>query len=157
MLSWIAEGDGGVDADEAKRFAAAGRSRGVNAPRLYLVAAGGAVVLLAVVGFALVATDRANALGAYLLMDQPHNVVHVALALVALGLAAAPLGPMGWKRSALGLGIVYLAVAVLGFVRGDLWDVPERFGWRMHLDLGENLLHLILGGWGAYVGSQDET
>lgn len=127
----------------------------MKASRVFLLAGGGAVGLLAVLGFVLDARGESDLFGVYLLFDAPHNVAHAVLAIVALGAGLAPLPEKATKGAALGLGLFYLLLAVLGFAHGGLWGYPQRLGWKVHMELGENLAHLILGGWGAYVGSQD--
>lgn len=128
----------------------------MKAPRIFLLASGILLALLAALGFALVSMGDADALGVFLLFDTPHNLIHAALALVALAAGLAPLPDGIARKIALGLGVFYLAIAVLGFVSPSLFGYPQRLGSRINLDLGENMLHLILGGWGAYVATDEE-
>ena len=68
-----------------------------------------------------------------------HNVVHIATG--ALGLLAFFAGAYAARTYALGLGVVYIAVAVWGFVVGDgdsiLSIVP--------VNTEDNVLHLLIG------------
>jgi hypothetical protein len=67
-----------------------------------------------------------------------HNVVHIATG--ALGLAVA--GSYGNARVyALGLGVVYLLVALLGFIAGD---GDEIFNF-IPVNTEDNVLHLLIG------------
>ncbi len=43
-------------------------------------------------------------------------------------------------------GIVYVILAIIGFI------VPDLVPGIIHLDLGCNVAHLVLGIWGIYVG-----
>jgi hypothetical protein len=72
-----------------------------------------------------------------------HNVVHIVtggLGLIAAGYAA--------RQYALGLGVVYLAIAIWGFIIGDghslLGFIP--------VNTEDNFLHLILGLLGIAAG-----
>jgi hypothetical protein len=73
-----------------------------------------------------------------------HNIVHLATGL--LGLAAAGYAA---RQYALGLGLVYLAVAIWGFIIGSgdsiLSIVP--------VNTSDNILHLILGLTGLAAGA----
>jgi Domain of unknown function (DUF4383) len=74
-----------------------------------------------------------------------HNLVHIATGL--LGLAA--IGSYAFSRSyALGLGLVYVAVAIWGFIIGD----GESILGFIPVNTEDNVLHLLIGiaGLGAY-------
>ncbi len=74
-----------------------------------------------------------------------HNLVHIATGL--LGLAA--IGSYAFSRSyALGLGLVYVAVAIWGFIIGD----GELILGFIPVNTEDNVLHLLIGiaGLGAY-------
>jgi len=80
-----------------------------------------------------------------------HNLVHIATGL--LGLAA--IGSYVFSRSyALGLGIVYVAVAIWGFIIGD----GESILGFIPVNTEDNLLHLLIGvaGLGAYAATPAE-
>jgi hypothetical protein len=67
-----------------------------------------------------------------------HNVVHIASG--ALGLAvAASYG--GARAYALGLGVVYLLIAAIGFVAGDGDEIFNL----IPVNTEDNLLHLLIG------------
>lgn len=80
----------------------------------------------------------------FLAFDWTHNVLHVVLAAVALYVGFGPVGAAMTTNYARYFGIVYLALGVLGFF------VPAL--GPLHLELGENVIHLLIGGWGAYAG-----
>lgn len=108
------------------------------------------LLLAAAAGFALVATRKAALLGEFLTFDTTHNVLHVALFLVAAAFATG-LFPLRVTSAAAGwVGVAYLALAVLGFLSNRLFGLGPLVG--LHLELGENLLHLGLGAWGAWAG-----
>lgn len=128
-----------------------------NDPRTLWLATGALLAIVAILGFVLSATGRRALLGSTLLFDQPHNVLHVLLAAVSLALAFIPLADATSRRIALGFGIGYLALAVLGAFSPTLFGYGTRLGAtpnaRLHLEMGENLLHFALGAWAAYVGT----
>lgn len=72
--------------------------------------------------------------------DTMHNVIHLVIGI--LGIAAAQY--VNWaKPFAQIIGAFYLLVGIAGFF------FPAILG--MHLEVSENLLHIILGTWGWYV------
>ena len=79
-----------------------------------------------------------------------HNVVHIVTG--ALGLAA--LG-YGARYYAGGLGIVYIIVAIWGFIIGD----GESILSFLPVNTEDNVLHLLIGlaGLGAYAASAPRT
>jgi Domain of unknown function (DUF4383) len=82
-------------------------------------------------------TEREAVLG-ILDVNGWHNIVHIATG--ALGLAVA--GSYGGARGyAIGLGAVYLLVALLGFVAGD-GDEILNF---IPVNTEDNVLHLLIG------------
>lgn len=129
------------------------RAGRVDKTRAYWLASGALLALVSLLGFAMSARGLAVAWSPWLLFDRPHDVAHAALGALAIALGLLPL-PGGISRKlALGVGTFYLALAVLGFLNGSLYGYPLRFGVRVHLEVVENLLHLGLGAWGAYVGT----
>ena len=68
-----------------------------------------------------------------------HNVVHIATG--GLGLLAASGGYYYARQYALGLGAVYIAITIWGFIVGDggniLWIIP--------VNTEDNVLHLLIG------------
>jgi Domain of unknown function (DUF4383) len=82
-----------------------------------------------------------------------HNVVHIATG--ALGLLAFAAGAYAARAYAVGLGAVYIAVAIWGFAIGDgnsiLSVVP--------VNTADNFLHLLIGiaGLGAAAASPATT
>lgn len=128
-----------------------------NDPRTLWLATGAVLAAVAVAGFALAETGRRAALGQYFLLDRPHNLVHAVLAVASLALAFAPLPETTSRRVALGFGILYLGLAVIGAFSANLFGYGTRLGTtanaRLHLEMGENLLHFALGAYAAYVGT----
>jgi hypothetical protein len=67
-----------------------------------------------------------------------HNLVHIATGLLGLAVAAS----YGGSRSyAIGLGIVYLVVALLGFIAGDGDEIINL----IPVNTEDNVLHLLIG------------
>lgn len=118
----------------------------VTGPVLVLVGILGIVALLAGNdGFG--TEDRSFV---FLLWDGTHNVVHLLLGAVAIyvGFARAPmLAPVAYARV---FGVVYTGLALGGFVSGSLFGLGDALG--LHLELGENIIHLALGVLGLVVG-----
>jgi hypothetical protein len=74
-----------------------------------------------------------------------HNIVHIASG--AIGLAA--VGSYGGARAyALGLGVVYLLVTLLGFVAGDGEEILNL----VPVNTEDNFLHLLIGSAGIGAG-----
>jgi Domain of unknown function (DUF4383) len=67
-----------------------------------------------------------------------HNLVHIATGLLGLAVAASYGGARGY---ALGLGAVYLVVALLGFIAGD----GEEIFNLIPVNTEDNVLHLLIG------------
>ncbi|QIN81296.1 DUF4383 domain-containing protein [Rubrobacter tropicus] len=88
--------------------------------------------------------------GEYLLgifaVDATHNLIHLLVG--ALGLAA-----FYWDRARLYcqvLGVVYLAVGILGFIPALVFG--EKLLGIFAVNLADNLLHLVVGAFAAYLG-----
>jgi hypothetical protein len=68
-----------------------------------------------------------------------HNVVHLATGL--LGLAAFAAGAAACRQYAYGLGVVYIAVAIWGFIIGDGDSILSI----IPVNTEDNFLHLLIG------------
>ena len=120
--------------------------------RLYALLVGGALTVAGVIGFFYEASfETANKIQAdevfgLLAVNGLHNVVHLATGL--LGLAAAGYAA---RNYALGLGLVYVLIAIWGFL-----EVENGFGVLIDLipvNTEDNFLHLILGVTGLAAGA----
>ena len=120
--------------------------------RLYAVLVGGALTFAGIVGFFYEASfDTGSRLPSdevfgLLAVNGWHNVVHLATGL--LGLAAAGYAARSY---ALGLGLVYVVIAIWGFL-----EVENGFGVLIDLlpvNTEDNFLHLILGVTGLAAGA----
>ena len=119
--------------------------------QVYALVIGGTLVVAGILGFfynASFATGddvERDAVVGLLDVNGWHNLVHIATG--ALGLAVA--GSYGGSRGyALGLGAVYLLVALLGFIAGDGGEILSL----IPVNTEDNLLHLILGIGGVAAG-----
>ncbi|MGZ4106380.1 MAG: DUF4383 domain-containing protein [Tumebacillaceae bacterium] len=101
--------------------------------KAYARAAGWIALLLGIIGFFV--TDLLGIIQ----FDTTHNIVFLVLGV--LGIAAAQSAKWA-KLYAQVFGAVYLVVGIIGFF------LPSFLG--MHLEVAENLLHIILGVWGLY-------
>jgi hypothetical protein len=67
-----------------------------------------------------------------------HNIVHITTGALGLAVAASYAGSRGY---ALGLGAVYIVVAVLGFIAGD----GEEIFNLIPVNTEDNVLHALIG------------
>lgn len=115
-----------------------------NPARLYALVFGAILVAAGILGFFYNASfevggeiERDAVLGV-LDVNAWHNIVHLATG--ALGLAAA--GSIAASRSyALGLGVVYVVVAIWGFIVGDGGAILDL----VPVNTEDNVLHLVIG------------
>jgi hypothetical protein len=112
--------------------------------RLYALVFGVVLVVAGIIGFFYESefTDNEavrDAVFGILDVNGWHNVVHIATG--ALGLIAFAAGAYAARTYAFGLGAVYIAVAIWGFIVGDgdsiLSIVP--------VNTEDNVLHLVIG------------
>lgn len=96
---------------------------------------------------------RSDAVIGLLEVNAWHNIVHLLTG--ALGLAVA--GSYGGARAyALAFGLIYIVVAILGFVAlGDPAGGPESILGILPVNTFDNFLHLVIGiaGLGAYLAT----
>ena len=130
---------------------AAGRSPA----QLYALIFGATLVLAGILGWFYSASfgspGEVDAVLGILDVNGWHNLVHIAtgvLGLLSLGYGAA-------RTYALGLGVVYIAVAIWGFVIGD----GEAILSIIPVNTEDNVLHLLIGmaGLGAYAATPSVT
>lgn len=107
---------------------------------------------VAALGFVLNLLGAGAFLPHFLEFDLAHNVVHLLLAGIAAYLGFGAPGSLA-KTMAKVVGVVYLALAAVGFLSANVFGIGSLLG--LHLELGENLIHLVLGGWAAYAGFSD--
>ncbi len=131
--------------------------QGESPARLYALVVGATLVLAGVLGFFYESTFtsdesvRDSVLG-ILEVNGWHNVVHIATG--ALGLLAFAAGAYAARTYALGLGVVYIAVAIWGFIVGDGDSILSI----IPVNTEDNVLHVVIGlaGLGAYAASRPE-
>jgi hypothetical protein len=114
-------------------------------PVVYWRVSAFALTAVALLGIVLNATGNGDLLGkGFLAFDWSHNILHVILAAVAFlfGFAALP-GKMV-KTFAIVFGAVYAGLGVLGFITAEVGPI--------HLEIGENIVHILLGAWGLLAG-----
>jgi hypothetical protein len=114
-------------------------------PLLYWRVSAFALTAVALLGIVLNAIGEGTLLGAdFLAFDWSHNILHVVLAGAAFIFGFAALPGKTLKMFAIVFGFVYLGLGVLGFVVDEVGPI--------HLELGENLVHLLLGAWALVAG-----
>lgn len=118
--------------------------------RLYWKISAPVLLAVAVLGMLLNAIGLGGLLGGFLSFDWTHNAVHLLLAALAFyfGYGSADLG-LG-RAVAIAVGGVYAALGVVGFLSAGVFGLGDVLG--LHLELGENLIHLALGGWALFAG-----
>jgi hypothetical protein len=130
------------------------RPEGPGPARLYALAAGAFLTLLGVLGFFYDAsfdtgTDlKSDDLAGILMVNGWRNVVYLLTGLVALSLAG-----RRPRATAAGLGLLYLAYAVWGFVVTER-DIGDILGF-LPLSDEDNVLHLLIGALGLLAALVD--
>jgi hypothetical protein len=121
---------------------------GASPARLYATLVGGTLVIVGIIGFFYSSSfggpGAVDDVFGILAVNGWHNVVHIVtggLGLIAAGYAA--------RQYALGLGVVYIAIAIWGFIIGDGHSI---LGF-IPVNTEDNFLHLILGVLGVAAGA----
>ena len=122
---------------------------------LFALAVGAVLVVAGVIGFfyeSAFTSDETvrDAVFGILDVNGWHNVVHIVTGLIALALARTHA-----REFALGFGVVYLVVAVWGFIVGDGDSILSI----IPVNTEDNVLHLVIGlaGLGAYAATPAVT
>ena len=120
--------------------------------QLFCLVVGATLIVAGVVGFFYEATftsDEGVREPVFGILDVNgwHNVVHIATGL--LGLAAFAAGAAAARTYALGLGAVYIVVAVWGFIIGDGDSILSI----IPVNTEDNVLHLLIGIVGLAAGA----
>ncbi len=122
--------------------------------RLYCTLVGAVLVIAGIIGFfyssgfdtGVTGVDKdTDEVFGILAVNGWHNVVHILLGVLALAVAGSPSGARAY---CLGIGLVYVLLALWGFIDGDgviLGLIP--------LNDEDNFLHLILGLTGLAAGA----
>ena len=119
--------------------------------QVYTLTIGLTLVVIGIAGFFYIATfssgDGAERDGVLGLFDVNgwHNVLHIVSGAIGLVLADSYAGARGY---ALGLGVVYLLLALLGFIAGDGGEIFNL----IPVSTEDNFLHLLIGVAGLAAG-----
>lgn len=113
-------------------------------PKQFLQTGGVVLLLLGMVGSLV-----PNLLGDTLKFDVYENVAHTLLGAVAL-YASTKLSSSNQKLLTQVVAVLALVVAVLGFMNAGRQE-PNFYGANLE-NPADNVLHLVLGAWGAWVG-----
>jgi hypothetical protein len=120
-------------------------------PTMYARVTGIALAATALLGIIMnIATTNGTLLENFLAFDWAHNIVHVVLAGAALFVGFA--GTAYARNYARAFGVVYTALAIFGFIPGTSLSFVG-----IGLELGENLIHLVIGLWGLACGFMPAT
>jgi Domain of unknown function (DUF4383) len=129
----------------------------LNPAQLYALVVGAVLVVAGIIGFFYSSSfggpGDVDAVFGILDVNAWHNIVHILTG--GLGLAAFAAGAYAARQYALGLGAVYILVAIVGFIYGD-GDAILGF---IPVNTEDNVLHLLLGlaGLGAGVVTPAEA
>jgi len=121
--------------------------------QLYCTLIGAVLVIAGIIGFFYSASfgspGSVDAVLGILDVNAWHNLIHVASGVV--GLLAFASGPRASRTYALVFGVVYIVVAIWGFIIGS----HESILGFVPVNTEDNILHVILGvlGIGAYAAS----
>ena len=120
---------------------------GSSPARLYATLVGGTLVIGGIIGFfyssSFGSPGHVDAVFGILDVNGWHNILHIVtggLGLLAAGYAA--------RQYALGIGVVYIAIAIWGFIIGDGHSI---LGF-IPVNTEDNFLHVILGVLGLAAG-----
>jgi hypothetical protein len=120
---------------------------GSSPARLYATLVGGVLVIAGIIGFfyssSFGSPGNVDAVFGILNVNGWHNLVHIAtggLGLLAAGYAA--------RQYALGIGVVYIVIAIWGFIIGS----GDNILGFIPVNTEDNFLHLILGVLGVAAG-----
>ena len=77
-------------------------------------------------------------------VNTAHNILHLIFAVISLwlGYKGSEGAVVGWAKT---IGVIYLLLGIIGFFGTPLNSI-------FMLDTGGNLIHLVLGLWGAWAG-----
>jgi uncharacterized membrane protein YphA (DoxX/SURF4 family) len=128
---------------------------GSSPARLYALTVGAVLTVAGIIGFFYNASfavgndiNASDPVFGLLAVNAWHNIVHIltgVLGLLAAGYAA--------RTYALGLGLVYLVVAFLGFIDFASGDLDDTILQVIPVNTEDNLLHLALGVLGLAAGA----
>ena len=126
---------------------------GSSPARLYSMLIGGVLVIAGVIGFfyasgfdtgdSICAGDGCDEVFGLLGVNGWHNLIHILTG--ALGLVALSYGYAAQRAYALYLGILYIVVAVLGFIDFGSGDFDDTILKVIPVNTEDNFLHLIFG------------
>lgn len=121
-------------------------------PTMYARVTGLALAAVALLGIVMnLVSPTGTLVENFLAFDWAHNIVHVVLAGVALFVGFTNGGAYARNYARI-FGIVYTGLAVFGFIPGT------SLGFMgIGLELGENLVHLVIGLWGIAAGFLGST
>lgn len=117
----------------------------------YVRLTGAVLLLTGLAGVAALATGYIGFLSLdFLAWDQAHNVLHIVLGLIALYVGFAPRPVLDALTYCKVFGVVYTLLALAGFASLTLFGLGPALG--LGIELGENLIHLLVGVLGLVAG-----
>jgi hypothetical protein len=119
-------------------------------PKGFLTVGGVVLLVLGLIGFVFLKGSPAeSALGSFFWLDNAENYAHLALGIVALAAVYVPglnsaLAPY-YRWIVILVGLIALFFGVYGFIANGA--APTNTFGLTNLELGDNLLHLIVAAW----------
>ncbi len=118
-------------------------------PRIYWRISAFALSAVALLGIGVnTITGEVTGIPSFLEFDWAHNILHIILAAAAFVFGFAPVPGQVSKVFAIVFGFVYLGLGILGLAMGMTSTLLGIIG----LELGENLVHVLLGTWALIAG-----
>ena len=118
-------------------------------PRMYWRVSAFALTGVALLGIVVNAvTGEVTGIPSFLEFDWAHNILHVVLAAAAFVFGFGNISPAVSRTFAIVFGFVYMGLGILGLAMGTS---SELFG-LIGLEIGENLIHVVLGAWALAAG-----
>ncbi|MGB1697661.1 MAG: hypothetical protein ACPHK8_04620 [Thermoplasmatota archaeon] len=118
-------------------------------PRVYWKVSAFALSAVALLGIVVnIFAGNNEGLDNFLKFDWAHNVLHVVLAGAAFLFGFGNFSGQITKTFAIIFGFVYLGLGVVGLIGGLTFELAGL----LSLELGENLVHVVLGGWALTAG-----
>lgn len=118
-------------------------------PRIYWKVSAFALSAVALLGIAVtIFAGNNEGISNFLKFDWTHNILHVVLAGAAFLFGFGNMSGQVTKIFAIIFGFVYLGLGLVGLIGGLTFEI----GSLMSLELGENLVHIVLGAWALTAG-----
>lgn len=118
-------------------------------PRVYWKVSAFALSAVALLGIVVnIFAGNNEGIANFLKFDWTHNILHVVLAGAAFLFGFGNFSGQITKVFAIIFGFVYMGLGVVGLIGGLTFEIADLIS----LELGENLVHVVLGAWALTAG-----